>query len=193
MNHHLKAETSSVRLLCDDRHETVSNIELELSLTNHEPHNCSDAESSNDRERIDQEGNSVGTAKSQIFEKTLRAVRSHQVRIAKNENQSRSFLAVVRYVIALSLCFLPVVVFALEMVPERCKICLDTVKLNVYFVTSALCGGFGAVLLSYASDEYFMARFLGGSVGSIGALYTISMILKEIPPDNVLHAVFLLV
>mmetsp|Transcript_6104 Transcript_6104/g.15118 ORF Transcript_6104/g.15118 Transcript_6104/m.15118 type:complete len:232 (-) Transcript_6104:1221-1916(-) len=189
MNNHRKTETPTVRLPCDGRYEEVSNIELELTLTNNERHDCSDACG----EKIEQEGNSVASAKSHLSEKILRAVQSHQLRVARDEHRSRSFLAIIRYTVALSLCIIPVFLFALEMVPERCHICLDRVELNAYFVTSALCGGFGAVLLSHDFEEYFVARLLGGSVGSTGALYTVWMILKGMPPDNVLHALFLLV
>jgi len=193
MNHQLKGETPSLKLPCDSRYEAVSNVELELSLTNYESHECSDAKNSDGGRGINEGKKLASTVESQISEKILRAVESHYFRVARNERRSRSFLTIVRYTVALSLCIVPVVIFAFEMVPERCKICLDNVELNTYFATSALCGGFGAVLLSRDFEEYVMARFLGGSVGSVGALFTIWMILKEMPPNNIIHALFLLV
>lgn len=191
MNHQLKLETPSSQLPCDCSYEAVSNFELELS--HYEPQNRSDSKNSNSDGRIEQGKKLAATVKSQISEKIFYAVESHYIRVARNEHRSRSFLTVVRYTIALLLCIFPVGIFALEMVPERCKICFGDVELNIYFITSALCGGFGAVLLNRDFEEYVVARFLGGSVGSTGALFTIWMILKEIPPNNILHSIFLLV
>jgi hypothetical protein len=67
------------------------------------------------------------------------------------------------------------------------------VELNTYFFASALCGGFGASLFCRDFAEYFLAKFLGGTIGSLGALFTMWMILQAIPPTNALSMISLLV
>lgn len=186
----LTIETPSISLLDNVNYEAVvSEIELELSPTKYD----SDALKGDGSGRMSEGNHSVATAKIHISENISHAVKSYHLRVARNERRSRSLLSIVRYTMAFSLCIFPIIVFTLEMIPERCNICLENVELNAYFVMTALCGGFGATLLSHDFAEYFLARFLGGAVSSIGALFTIWMILKEILPNNVLNVIFLLV
>jgi len=190
----LKLETPSIPLLDNDQYEAaVSDIELELSLTKYQSHNDSDTRNGDESGSISESNNSVATAKSHISEKIFCAVKLYHLRVARNERRSKSFLPVLRYTIAFSLCTMPVIVFAFEMIPERCNICLDNVELNTYLVTSALSGGFGATLLSHDFAEYLLARFLGGTVGSLGALLTVYMMLIALPLINVLNVVSILV
>jgi len=132
-------------------------------------------------------------AESHISETILSAVKSHYIREARNGRRSKSLLWIVRYIFGSSLCIIPAFFFSFEIIPERCKICLDNAELNTCFVTSGLCGGFGATLLSHDISEYFCAKFLGGGVGSLGALITIRIILQAIPSSNAFSVAFLFV
>lgn len=185
-------ETPSIRFLDNDKYEgLVSNIELELCPTKYEPNDDPKRRNDDKCGRLTEENNSIAAVKSRISEKISWAVRSYHMRVAMNERGSKSFLSVVKYTIGFSFCILPTVIFSLEMVPETCKICLDNVELTAYFAVTSLCGGVGATLLSNDFAEYFLAKFLGGTVGSLGALFITWMILREIPPTNALNIIFL--
>ena len=185
----ISEESPGLRLLNNHEYEAVSAIELELSK--YEPLDDSDPQNFNRSGIRSEGGKSIATAKRHVSDEIARAIKSYHLRVARNERRSKSFLSVVRHTIALSLCIVPIIIFSVGRIPERCKICLDDVELTTYFVISALCGGFGAALLGHDFAEYFLARFLGGAVGSLGALFTILMILEAIPPVNVLHVAFL--
>lgn len=193
----LNVETHSIRLLDNDKYEAAPlDIELELSPTEYQPQPCDDINPRNDIGNSGESNNFVGAiTKGYLSEKMLRAVKLHHLRVARNERRSKSFLSVLQYTLAIFLCIIPVGLFAMEMIPERCKICLDHVELDTYFVISALCGGFGATLLSHDFWEYSLARFLGGAVSSLGALFTIWMILQAIPPSssNIVAIMFIFV
>jgi hypothetical protein len=94
-----------------------------------------------------------------------------------------------RQKIALFTGIVPVCVFALEMIPERCHVCIDGVELDAYFFTAAFCGGLGAVLYGDSLD-YWMARVVGGSIGALGSLFTIWMLLQSIASNLAFLFVF---
>lgn len=101
-----------------------------------------------------------------------------------------------RQLIGLAMGFIPVMIFALEMIPERCNICLPDVELDAYFFTAAICGGLGAVLFGNGSNnnnivDYWMARAIGGAIAALGSLFTIWMLLQSI--DSNLAFLFIFV
>jgi hypothetical protein len=113
-----------------------------------------------------------------ISQRILRHVKEHQLALAKEQSQPCCSF---RRTVGLMLGVLPVVLFALEMIPQRCNLCLDgRVELGTYFVLVALCGGFGAILYSNEYWNYSLARLLGGAVAALGALFTCWMILRTI-------------
>ena len=80
---------------------------------------------------------------------------------------------------------LPVCMFGLEMIPERCHVCLEGIRLDSYFLAAATCGGFGALLFGTSSmDSYWLARFLGGATSALGSLFMMWMLLQTIPSDS---------
>mmetsp|Transcript_2941 Transcript_2941/g.5315 ORF Transcript_2941/g.5315 Transcript_2941/m.5315 type:complete len:259 (+) Transcript_2941:87-863(+) len=135
-------------------------------------------------ETTSQNGNGIDATSSSrprgslLSERIMREVREHQLRAAKRER--RSCFSMLRQIFALCLGVFPVCVFALEMIPERCNLCLDHVELDTYFVVVALCGGFGAILYSEEFWDYSVARFMGGCVAALGSLFTMWMILQTI-------------
>lgn len=189
----LNEENRSLRLLDHCNYESaMSDVEVELSPTKFEPLHDFDPQDCGTIGRTS-EDKSISTTRRHISEEISHAIKSYHLRAAMDERRSKSILSVVRFAIAFSLCTLPTILFSLEMIPERCKICLDSVEIKTYFFASAMCGGFGAVLLSHDCSKYLLARFLGGIVGSLGALFTSWMILQTLPPINILNAIFLLV
>jgi hypothetical protein len=94
-----------------------------------------------------------------------------------------------RQKIALAIGILPVGIFALEMIPERCQVCLEDVELDAYFFTAAICGGLASVLFGW--EDYWMARFCGGSIAALGSLFTIWMLLQSIPSNLAFLFVFI--
>jgi hypothetical protein len=94
-----------------------------------------------------------------------------------------------RQKIALAIGIVPVCIFALEMIPERCQVCLEDVELDAYFFTAAICGGLAAVL--FGREDYWMARFFGGSLSALGSLFTIWMLLQSIPSNLAFLFVFI--
>lgn len=183
-------ETRSIRLLDNNEHvaTALDRLELELSPTEYQQPNINDI--NNPQRNSASAYNLFGATKGRLSEEIMRAVQSHHIRMARNEHRTKSFFSVALYTLALSLCMIPVGLFALEMIPERCKICLESVELDTYFVASALCGGFGAILL-FGDDfwEYCLAKFTGGAVSSLGALFTVWMMLQSIPSGSIMVAV----
>lgn len=108
-----------------------------------------------------------------LSDRILQEVRDHHVRAGRERRCS------LRRTFAVLLGVVPVGLFALEMVPERCHLCLDHVELDTYFVVVALCGGVGATLYSAEFWNYSAARFLGGAVAALGSLFTVWMILQS--------------
>mmetsp|Transcript_4264 Transcript_4264/g.10299 ORF Transcript_4264/g.10299 Transcript_4264/m.10299 type:complete len:240 (+) Transcript_4264:172-891(+) len=189
----LNEETHSTRLLTSDEYEAAAlsdRFELELSPTEIQQPNNNDT---NGRDLRGGASGLFGAAKGRISEEIVRAVRSHQIREARNEHRARSCGSVLLHALAVSLCTVPVGVFALEMIPERCNMCLDEVELETFFVASAVCGGFGAIL--FVGDDlwdYFVAKFLGGAASSLGALFTVWMVLRSIASESIVVAVMVL-
>jgi hypothetical protein len=88
-----------------------------------------------------------------------------------------------RKVVSLLLGVTPICVFALEMIPERCHVCLDGVELDTYFFAAAVCGGVAAV--SYGDGStYLLARLLGGAISALGALFMIWLVLVSSSNTN---------
>lgn len=173
----------TLRLLDDTYDAEMSDMEVELCPTKYGPQNPAIIGRTS-------EDSSVPCKKRRISDEITRAIKTYQLVVALNEHRSRSWASILRFVIALMLCTLPIIVFSLEMIPGRCKICLDNVELETYFVASAMCGGIGASLLRHDCSKYSFARFLGGAIGSIGALFTIWMIMQTLPPINILDFIF---
>eukprot|EP00536_Pseudo-nitzschia_multiseries_P004856 jgi/Psemu1/11068/gm1.11068_g len=205
----LNIETHSTqRLLTNEEYEaaaTSDRFELELSPTefqqpNHHQGNGLDdprGNNNNDNNNSSSFGASGlfgAVARGRISEEIVRAVRSHQIREARNEHRARSCGSLALHALGISLCTVPVGVFALEMIPELCNMCLDEVELETYFVASAVCGGLGAVALldDDPSREYLAAKFMGGAASSLGALFTVWMVLRSIASDSVVVAVMVL-
>jgi hypothetical protein len=92
-------------------------------------------------------------------------------------------LFTLRQQIAIAVGILPVCIFGLEMIPERCNVCLEGVKLDSYFLTAAICGGLGALLYGDSLDSYWLARLMGGAISALGSLFTIWMLLQSIPSN----------
>jgi hypothetical protein len=93
-----------------------------------------------------------------------------------------------RRVVSLLLGVAPVCIFALEMIPERCHVCLDGVELDTYFFAAAVCGGLAAIL--FGSSTYVLARLLGGAISALGALFLIWLVLTTIPSNMAFLFVF---
>ena len=100
-------------------------------------------------------------------------------------------LFTLRQQIAIAVGILPVGIFALEMIPERCNVCLEGIELDSYFCIAAICGGLGALLFGDSSlDSYWLARLMGGSISALGLLFTIWMLLQSIPSNVAFLFVF---
>lgn len=173
----------TLRLLDNHYDAAMSDMEVELCPTKYGPQNPKAIGRSS-------EDSSLSNTKRHISDAMSRAIKSYQLVAALEQNRSRSWTSILRFGVALVLCTLPIIIFSVEMIPGRCKICLDNVELTTYFVTSALCGGIGAMLLSHDWSKYSFARFLGGAIGSIGALFTMWMIMQTLPPIDVLGFIF---
>lgn len=95
-----------------------------------------------------------------------------------------------RKFIALLLGTLPVILCALEMIPERCQLCRESTEFDAYIFTAAICGGAGAVLYGTSLVDYWLPRLAGGSFAALGSLFTIWMLLTDFPSDLAFLFVF---
>lgn len=129
-----------------------------------------------------------------LSERIFQQVKQHQLQVALRQRRGTCSL---RRVLAIALFLLPIILFASELIhnavetknsiEQKCWWCLyqnNILQLESYFTIVAVCGGFGAVLVSDEYWNYSLARWMGGFVSSSGSLVTIWMVSKSLASDK---------
>jgi hypothetical protein len=141
-----------------DEEKTVMNIELQAT--------DSSGFSSYDEEAEDDPSSPKNHEKVPSASAVVRDAlgEDHPENVFTSPPPRRLCLFTIRQQIAIAVGILPVCIFALKMIPERCNVCLEGIELDSYFFIAAICGGLGALLYGKSSlDSYWLARLMGGS------------------------------